>query len=145
LGAVTSLASSTSQMSTFFGLWTFSSLPSFIIQIVELMCDTVSVLQSLKCISNCWVDVYTVLVLQSLKCISIVRCGTSVVQRSNVLLKKLCSKQTLLLCTISKLLLRRGLLAYTVVCSNAGRRWHLWHLAQALYQINYSLLDLLHG
>lgn len=77
LGAVTSLASSTSQMLTFLGLWTFSSLPSFIIQIVELTCDTVSVLQSLKCISIVW-------------------CGASVVWRSNVLfkkLKKLCSKE----------------------------------------------------
>lgn len=77
LGAVTSLASSTSQMSTFLGLWAFSSLPSFIIQIVELTCDTVSVLQSLKCISIMW-------------------CGISVVRRSSVLLKKLkrlCSKQ----------------------------------------------------
>jgi hypothetical protein len=66
-------------------------------------------------------------------------------QHSFEKIEKIVLKTMLLLCTISKLLLRRGLLAYTVLCSNAGRRWRLWHLAQALYQINYSLLDLLHG
>lgn len=101
--------------------------------------------------TNCWVDVWYCLSFSKpemhIDCVMWNLCSAKK-QCSFEKIEKIVLKRTLLLCTISKLLLRIGfacLLAYTVLCSNAGRRWRLWHLAQALYQINYSLLDLLHG